>query len=620
MPQSAGPVPVRLEIRAGEIAVCGTRLVRIHTALADGLVGIEDLATGEHSNVSLSDLRGRPASLAQANIDAHLEVARASGEVPWRRATVREDALTALLEGTGLLAPRAKEVAQIYRVSVRTLYRWLARYRDTAQTSALIPHARGIRLGTRRLDAEREILVNKIIERQYLSRSRPSAEEIVRIVNQRCVEQKLNPVSRNAIRARISQLDPRTRTRTRLGASAARREHAHTPGHFQVDRPLDSVQIDHALADVIVVDERDRQAIGRPWLTMAIDVYSRGVLGVYVGLEPPSVTSIGLCLGQACLPKGPWLAARDLSQLQWPLCGLPKVLRADNGRDFRSAPLRRGCREHRIKLDYRPIATPHFGGHIERLIGSVMGRIHLLPGTTFSNPRERKGYPSEQKAAMTLVEFEHWLAVEITERYHRAFHRGLGATPLGVWEHLMKPGGNFEIPADPVRFRIAFLPMVYRELQKTGLQLFNLRYWSDALPILVRRDDRLLIRYDPRDLSKIYVKAPDHSYVEIPYADIRRAPVSLWEIRAARRHLARQGNTRVNQDALFRAHDELRRIAADAITETRKVRRERARREALDRERTLDKLATAAPATAAIDYSREARDLPIELGIPGTPR
>jgi hypothetical protein len=25
MPQSAGPVPVRLEIRAGEIAVCGTR-------------------------------------------------------------------------------------------------------------------------------------------------------------------------------------------------------------------------------------------------------------------------------------------------------------------------------------------------------------------------------------------------------------------------------------------------------------------------------------------------------------------------------------------------------------------------------------------------------------------
>jgi hypothetical protein len=49
----------------------------------------------------------------------------------------------------------------------------------------------------------------------------------------------------------------------RLGASAARREHDSTPGQFQVDRPLDSVQIDHALADSIVVDERDREAIGR---------------------------------------------------------------------------------------------------------------------------------------------------------------------------------------------------------------------------------------------------------------------------------------------------------------------------------------------------------------------
>jgi putative transposase len=112
------------------------------------------------------------------------------------------------------------------------------------------------------------------------------------------------------------------------------------------------------------------------------------------------------------------------------MCGLPDVLRADNGKDFRSDALRRGCREHGIGLDFRPIATPHFGGHIERLVGSVMGRIHLLPGTTFSNPRERKDYASEDKAAMTLTEFEHWLAVEVSERYHRDRHRGLGATPL----------------------------------------------------------------------------------------------------------------------------------------------------------------------------------------------
>jgi putative transposase len=258
-----------------------------------------------------------------------------------------------------------------------------------------------------------------------------------------------NLLSRNAIRTRIRQLDPRTRTRTRYGAKAAHSKHASAPGSFSVEHVLQSVQIDHALADVIVVDERDRLAIGRPWITLAIDVFCRGVLGFYVSLDPPSVTSIGMCLTQACLPKEPWLLARGLSHLQWPLCGLMDVLRADNGRDFRSEPLRRGCREHNIKLDFRPIAAPHFGGHIERLIGTMIGRIHLLPGTTFANPRERKGYPSEQKAAMTLSEFEHWLCVEMSERYHRDTHRGLGATPLGTWEHDMSRGIAHEIPRRP---------------------------------------------------------------------------------------------------------------------------------------------------------------------------
>ena len=347
------------------------------------------------------------------------------------------------------------------------------------------------------------------------------------------------------------------------------------------------MQIDHALADVIVVDERDRLAIGRPWVTLAIDVFSRCVLGFYVTLDPPAVTSIGMCLTQACLPKDPWLLARGLSHLEWPVSGMPMVLRAENGKDFRSEPLRRGCTEHHIELDFRPIATPHFGGHIERLIGSTMGRIHLLPGTTFANPRERAGYHSEEKAAMTLAEIEHWMAVEISERYHRAFHRGLGTTPLGVWEHSLKQGSSRQIPADPKRFRISFLPIEYRALQRNGLQLLNIRYWSDALPTLVRNHEPLLIRYDPRDLSKLYVRAPDHSYLDVPYADIRLPPISVWELRAARRFLAQRGDPVRNQERLFWAHGELERIVAQSVKETRRVRHQRGRKEARVREQSL---------------------------------
>jgi hypothetical protein len=41
-----------------------------------------------------------------------------------------------------------------------------------------------------------------------------------------------------------------------------------------------------------------------------------------------------------------------------------------------------------------PQANRIFGGHIERLIGTQMGKLHLLPGTTFSSPPERGDYDS----------------------------------------------------------------------------------------------------------------------------------------------------------------------------------------------------------------------------------
>jgi putative transposase len=157
--------------------------------------------------------------------------------------------------------------------------------------------------------------------------------------------------------------------------------------------------------------------------------------------------------------------------------------------------------------------------------------------------------------------------------------------------------------------------MERRVLQRNGLQLFNLRYWSDALPALVRGDEPLLVRYDPRDLSKLYVKAPDHSYLEVPYADIRLPPLSLWELRAARRFLAQRGDPRRNQERLFWANDELKRIAAQSVTETRRVRRQRGRREALAREQSLATTGSRASAST-IDYNKKARDLPTETWGP----
>ena len=74
---------------------------------------------------------------------------------------------------------------------------------------------------------------------------------------------------------------------------------------------MEILQIDHTLVDVIVVDQEQRLPIGRPWLTLAIDVASRMVAGFHISLWAPSVVSLCLALSHAVLPKASWLADRE---------------------------------------------------------------------------------------------------------------------------------------------------------------------------------------------------------------------------------------------------------------------------------------------------------------------
>jgi Helix-turn-helix domain len=145
VPRSADRSMLRLEIRAGEIAVRDSRLVRIEACLNNGVARVRDLATGEIDEVAIATLRARSSIAHGPEIDAHLEAARSSKAVPWQRAADREQVLAALFDGSGAWGERAQQIANAQGISRRTLYRWLARYRDVATTSALIPIPRGTR-------------------------------------------------------------------------------------------------------------------------------------------------------------------------------------------------------------------------------------------------------------------------------------------------------------------------------------------------------------------------------------------------------------------------------------------------------------------------------------------
>jgi putative transposase len=466
---------------------------------------------------------------------------------------------------------------------VYTLIRrcWAA---EGALTSMLPSRPSGGR-GNARLAKEVESLLCQVIDAVYLTKQRPSGEVVVQEIRRRCAAAGIAPPSPSTIRRRLRGLAAAERRKRGEAQPSARPVVGATP---QAPHPLAVLQMDHTVADVILVDPVDRQPIGRPYLTLAIDVFSRCIAGFHLSLEPPSATSVGLCLTHVAMAKAPWLELRGIDAA-WPLHGKPERIAVDNAREFKSAAFERGCAQHGIAIDYRPPGQPHYGGVVERVIGTLMRLAHILPGTTFADIEERGRYPSAAKACLTLEELERWLAVAICQHYHQRLHEGLGEPPLARleagWRTLEAQGRSPRALADPAGFLIDFLPVHRRTLQRHGFVLDHITYWSPALkPWLAggRRSRCFLIRRDPRDLSRIWVQEPEAAgYLEVPCRVLSRPSISLLDHRLALRRLRAQGRRAIDETALFAAIEAMRGIVDRASAATRQARqrqRERLRR------------------------------------------
>ncbi|WP_455567148.1 Mu transposase C-terminal domain-containing protein [Serratia symbiotica] len=189
-----------------------------------------------------------------------------------------------------------------------------------------------------------------------------------------------------------------------------------------------------------------------------------------------------------------------------------RLLYLDNTAEFKSEALRRGCEQHGIRLDYRPLGQPHYGGIVERIIGTAMQMIHNeLPGTTFSNSEQRGEYVSEKMAALTLRELERWLALAVGT-YHGSVHNGLLQPPAARWAEAVALAGVPAVITRATAFVVDFLPIIRRTLTRTGFVIDHIHYYADALKPWIARRDRLpafLIRRDPRDISRIWVLEPE---------------------------------------------------------------------------------------------------------------
>ena len=491
-------------------------------------------------------------------------------------AVEREAVIRPLAEQARLTTTDIEDAVTRLQLSRSVLYELVRRYRRRPQTSSLLPCKRGRETSVRVLPAEREELLQSCIREFYLTPERPSLAALGREVKRRFAERQLPTPNYRTIVRRVTSVDIRLATAKREGSKRARDKYGPVGvSTLRADLPMDLIQIDHTLMDVIVVDREQRLPIGRPWLSLAIDVASRAVAGFSISLECPSALSVALVLTHAVLSKGCWLADRELQNLDWPMSGLPRVIHVDNGKEFHSEALLRGCQEYGIRLEHRPPRQPHFGGHIERLIGTMMGAVHLLPGTTQSNPQEKGSYDSEGRAALTLPELERWLVLEIAGVYHLSVHSALGKTPLSAWlEAVAHRKHALRCPTSAEEFLQDFLPAVPRLIQRDGIHFHGIRYWDNVLsPWAGRLKEPLWIKYDPRNLARVYVRDPSGKHWPVPYADLRQPAIALWEAMEARKRLRRSGKTDLTERALFANILQQRRLVKEAVSRSQQRRR-----------------------------------------------
>ena len=261
--------------------------------------------------------------------------------------------------------------------------------------------------------------------------------------------------------------------------------------------------------------------------------------------------------------------------------GISRVLHLDNAAEFKSRALRSGCREYGIDLMYRPVGRPHFGGHIERFNRTMMERVRGLPGATGSSTKGRKARQAEESAALTLKDFERWLAIEVGRRNHQNPHRGLlGATPADTWRRLSYSTAARQLPAAvdaELRFLIWFLPVAPGTIQADGLTIFRIRYWHPLFAAWRETRRSVIVRYHPEDLSRVFVSATAKDYIEVRYADLRRPSISLFEHRRELKAIRAEGQRSISESQIFLTVEEQRRLIAKAARETKARRRTRAR-------------------------------------------
>lgn len=288
-------------------------------------------------------------------------------------------------------------------------------------------------------------------------------------------------------------------------------------------------QIDATVGDVFLVSRYNRNwIIGRPIIYVVIDVFSRLIVGVYVGLEGPSWTGAMMALANATTDKPRFCSdyGIEIDEDDWPCRYLPDVIVADRG-EMMCKNADSLIKALNVRIQYAPPYRADWKGIVEQHFRIIHKRVKpFVPGYIDKDYRERGSKDYRLDATLDIYQFTQVIIKcillhnnhHVVEGYLRDEDMvidDIQPIPIELWKWGIsnRSGRLRSFPEDIVRLnlmptdkaRVTHKGIIYKNLSYSCERALR-EYWFDRAR---RKTWQVDISYDPRNMSFIYIKEPN---------------------------------------------------------------------------------------------------------------
>ncbi|MFD2330140.1 TnsA endonuclease N-terminal domain-containing protein [Cohnella sp. GCM10020058] len=418
---------------------------------------------------------------------------------------------------------------KVFNIPKRTLGYWIKKYKEAEQLYGngfigllTLNHEKGNR--TKKLPDQSIKLMEEYIKTQYERNKQQKMKSVYRTLCEVCNQKGIIPPSYYTFTLYVKKRPLHESTKKRMGRRAAYTSETfiyeldvNTPRHG--DRPFEICHIDHTELDVELVYSKTGKVLGRPWLTLMIDAFSRRIVAFYLSFDPPSYRSCMMVFRECVKRHG----------------RLPQTLVVDNGKEFSSIYFESLLAYYRVTKKTRPGAKPRYGSVCERLFGTTNQMfIHNLSGNTQIMKEVRKVTKEvnpKQNAVWHLADLLEKMKEWAYEVYDTFDHSSLGESPRECFLNGLARTGNRKqtLVANDDTFYMLTLPSTRKGTAKVeagrGIKVNHIYYWSDSLRDPEVEGSQAPVRYDPFNMGILY------AYIQNRWVLLNSEHFSIFENR-----------------------------------------------------------------------------------------